>query len=106
GKLALDEFGQAAERFEGRCADLVVGHRDAEMLLERRDEVDDRDRVELGNGAEQGRGGVHLLDARADLQRASHDLLHIIEQHVLVLGRTWPAGICIRTPGMSKYNMA
>src|SRR5258707_15799732 len=80
-ELALDEFRQAAERLEGRRANLVVVDREAEMLLQRRDQVDDGDRVELRDGAEQRRSLVHALNAVRDLQRAAHQHFHIVQNH-------------------------
>src|SRR6201999_3346499 len=73
GELALDEPRQASQRLECRRADFVVGHGDAEMLLQRGDEIDDGDRIELGHGPEERRSLVHALDALPELQRAAHE---------------------------------
>src|SRR4051794_8681048 len=86
GNLALDVQGQTAKRFESGCADLIILDGDAEVLLQCADEAHHRHRVELRNCAEQRCSRVHLLDAAVDLQRAAHDLLHLIEYHRVLLG--------------------
>jgi hypothetical protein len=79
GKLAFDKSCQTVERFERRRVYLIVGNREAEVLFQRRDEIDHRDRVELGDGSQERRGGIHVPHAIADLQSAAHDLFNVID---------------------------
>ena len=60
-QFLLDKTGQAAQGFKSLGADLIIIHRDAEMILERGDDVDHSHGVQFRNVSQQDRIRLELV---------------------------------------------
>ena len=68
-EFAFDEAGQTAQRFEGGPADFIVLDCNVKVLFKRGNQIGNRHRIELGQGAEQRCSRVHFLHPGADPTR-------------------------------------
>ena len=75
-QFAADKINQRAQRGKGGTINVIIVHHQAELFFQRGDQRDDCHRVQLRNGAQQGRVKGEIGRATIQTQNFVKDTAH------------------------------